>query len=165
MCAFHRHKDESKLAVSLRVDVPEVNNWFLRNPPNPSAGDFMALVIAPAAEPIPITTAAARPGKVRALGASFIDGQGSALEGLSIQACDRPLNVFTLAELDKPEASWRPCHLVTNYHCRGYLKARVGHKFAERGIGSAMREITYEKFSCHISCCSSKLGRPLGPDP
>lgn len=98
----------------------------------------MALIIAPAAEPIPITTATGS-RKVRALGPSFIDGQGTTLEGLPIQAGDCPLNVFALAELDKSETSWSPCHLVPDHHCRGYSKTRSGHKFAERGIGSAMR--------------------------
>jgi len=67
------------------------------------------------------------------------------------------LKVFALAELDKAEASWRPCHLVANHHCRGYLKTRVGHKFAERRIGSAMGQITYEKFSSHVFLYSSKV--------
>jgi len=99
-----------------------------------------ALIIAPAAEPIPIaaTTAAPGAGKVRALGTSFIDGQGTALEGLSIQASDGPLNVFAIAELDKAEASWSPCHLVANYDGRGHLESCTGYEFAERRIGSTM---------------------------
>jgi len=98
----------------------------------------MTLIIASTAEPVPITTAAGS-RKIRALGASFIDGQGTALEGLSIQARDCPLDVFAIAELDEAETSRRSCHLVANYHCRGHLKASIGYKLAERRIGRAMR--------------------------
>jgi hypothetical protein len=99
----------------------------------------MTLIVAPTAELVPITTAAtAGSRKIRALGARFINSQATAIEGLSIQPRDCALNVFALAKLDKTEPSRRPSHLVANHHCRSYLKACVGYKFAERRIGSAM---------------------------
>ena len=93
-----------------------------------------ALVISPAAA----ATAPSGAREVRARRPSFVDCQGTALEGLPIQACDCPLNVFALGEFDKTEPAWRPCHLVADHHCGSYLKARIGYKFAERGVGRAM---------------------------
>jgi hypothetical protein len=99
------------------------------------------LIISPPPEVISAAAAAAAaagPGEVCALGASFIDGQGAALQGLAIQAGDRALNVFAFAKLDKTESSGSPRHLVADHHCRGYLKTRVGDKLAKRGIGGAV---------------------------
>ena len=93
------------------------------------------LVISPAAEAIPATTVAG--ARVRAR-TSFIDGQGTSLKGLPIQACNCPLSVFAIAEFDKTEPSWRPSHLVADHHSGSYLKARLGYKFAECRIGGAM---------------------------
>jgi hypothetical protein len=122
---------------------------FLRRLCRTPAENSPILIISPAPEAIPAATSAG-PRKVGALGTSFIDGQGTALEGLSIQAGDCPLNVFAIAKLDKTEPARGPCHLVANHHSRGHLKARVGDKFAERRIGGAMGQITYKKFSSHI---------------
>jgi len=112
----------------------------LRKAAELSAGRFPALIISPAAEAIATATPAPAAGarKVVARRPSFIDGQGTALEGMSVQPCDGALNVFAIAEFDKAEASWRPCHLVANHHCRGHLKACIGYKFAERRVGRAM---------------------------
>ena len=115
--------------------IQSATGWFFGGPPGLSPGNFPTLVISPAAEAIPATTPTR---EVRALRPSFIDGQGTTLKGLPIQACDCPLSIFAISEFHKTEPSWRPCHLVTDYHCRGYLKARIGYKFAERRIGSAM---------------------------
>ena len=105
-------------------------------PGNPLARNFPSLVIASAAEVIPATTAGA--GEIIARGARFVNGQRPAIERLTIQAGDCPLNVFAIAELDKPETARRPCHLVANYHGRGHLKARVGYKFAKDCVGGAV---------------------------
>ena len=84
------------------------------------------------------TTATAGAGEIRAWGASFIDCQRPAFERLPIQACDCTLNILAFAELDKAETARRPCHLVSNHHGRGHLKARVGYKFAKSCIGGAV---------------------------
>src|SRR5208337_5069540 len=99
--------------------------------PGLSPGNFPTLVIAPAAEAIPATTPTGAM-EVRARRPGYIDGQGTSLKGLPIQACDCPLSIFAITEFDKTEPSWRPCHLVADHHCRGHLKARIGYKFAER---------------------------------
>jgi hypothetical protein len=119
--------------------------WYLKTltsleihaPKHSPTGNLTTLIISPAPEVIPAATPA-RARKVRTLGTSFIDGQGTALEGLSIQARDCLLKVLAIAELDKAETSGRPCHLVANHHSRGHLKARIGYEFAERRIGRAM---------------------------
>jgi len=115
-------------------------SMVLQKPADSSCRRVPALIISPAAAEATATTTTTTAGarEVRARRPSFIDGQGTALEGLSIQPCDCLLNVFALAEFDKAEASWRPCHLVANHHRRGHLKARAGYKLAERRIGSAM---------------------------
>jgi hypothetical protein len=106
---------------------------------NPSARNFLTLVISSAAEVIPATTTAATgAGEVCAWGASFIDGQGPAIKGLSIQACDCALNILAIAELNEAEAARRPCHLVANHDGGGHLKARAGYEFVETCIGGAM---------------------------
>jgi hypothetical protein len=116
---------------------PKQQSIVLRKAAELPAGKFPALIISSPPEVISAATVAGS-AEVRALGTSFIDGQGTALEGLPIQPCDCALNVFALAKLDKAKASWSTCHLVANHHCRGHLKARAGYKFAERRIGSAM---------------------------
>jgi len=105
--------------------------------PDPSVGSSVTLIVAPAPEAISAGTPA-RAREVRALRTRFIDGQGAALEGLSIQPRDCALNVFALAKLDKTEPSRGPSHLIANHHGRGHSKARIGYKFAERRVGSAM---------------------------
>ncbi len=105
----------------------------------PPARNFLTLIISSAAEVIPATTATtAGAGEICARGASFIDGQRPAIERLSIQAGDCPLNILAFAEFDKAEAARRPCHLVANHHGGGHLKARIGYKFGKSCIGRAM---------------------------
>jgi hypothetical protein len=113
-----------------------------RKPADSSGGKFPALIISPPPEVVSAasaTAAAAGSGEVRALGTSFIDGQRTALEGLSIQPGDSPLDVFAFTKLDETESPRGPGHLVANHHGRGDLKTGIRHKFAQRGIGSAVR--------------------------
>ena len=110
---------------------------LFENPARTVYGKLPDLIISPAAGAIPATIPT-RAREVRALRPSFVDGQGTSLQGLPVQACDCPLNVFAIAEFDKTKPSWRPCHLVANDQCRGHLKARIGYKFAERRISRAM---------------------------
>ena len=74
------------------------------------------LVISSAAEVFPATPTTAGAGEICALRASFIDSQRPALERLSIQAGDGPLNILAFAEFDKAESPRCPCHLVPNHH-------------------------------------------------
>jgi hypothetical protein len=113
-----------------------------KKPAASSGGKFPALIISPPPEVVSsaaAATTAAGSGEVRALGTSFIDGQGTTLEGLSIQPGDGPLNVFAFTKLDETESPRGPCHLVANHHGRGDLKTRIRHEFAQRGIGGAVR--------------------------
>ena len=110
---------------------------FFAGPPAWLRETVPTLVISPAAEAIPAVTPAGT-SEVRARRPSFVDGQGTSLKGQPIQACDCALSIFAIAEFDKTEPSRRPCHLVSDHHCRGHLKARIDYKFAERRIGSAM---------------------------
>jgi hypothetical protein len=103
------------------------------------AEDFQALIISPLSESVSVSAAGTRSGKVRPLWASLIDGQGTALQGLSVQSGNCPLKVFAITKFDKTETPRASGHLVAYHNCGGYLEARVGHKFAERGIGGAMR--------------------------
>jgi len=121
------------------LGVRHKERWMvLQKAADASAGKFPASIIPPPPEVISAATTASGAREVRAWRPSLVDGQGTALEGLSIQPCDGALNVFAIAEFDKAEASWRPCHLVANHHRRGHLKACIGYKFAERRVGSVL---------------------------
>ena len=55
------------------------------------------------------------PRKARALWASLVDSQRSALEGLTIQAPDRPLQVLAFGQFDEAESPRLTRFLVSNY--------------------------------------------------
>ena len=110
------------------------------------------LIVSPAPEVVPpAASAAGARREVRALGASLIDGQWSAIEGLSIQACDCPLEIFAIAQLDKAKALRSSCHFISNHDRRGHLKSGIGYELSQRRVRRAVRQIAYEKFSRHIS--------------
>lgn len=101
--------------------------------------DSQALIISPPSEVVSVAAAGMRSGKVRPPRVSFIDGQGTSLQGLPIQPGNCPLNVFSIAKLDKSETLGGSGYLVAHHNCGGHLETRVGHKIAKRGIGGAMR--------------------------
>jgi hypothetical protein len=84
------------------------------------------------------------------LGASFVDGQRSALEALTVESADGTLRVFTFYQLDKSESAWLAADFVTNHHGRGHTKTGIRHELAERTVSSAMRQIPYIKLSHSI---------------
>jgi len=91
---------------------------LFKNPPEMSAEDLEFLVISTTTELIPVTaaaTTAARPREVVPGGTSFINSQGTAFQGLSIQPSDSALHVFAFSEFDETEPSRGPGHLVANY--------------------------------------------------
>ena len=104
--------------------------------------DGLKLVISSAAEVVAATTATtattAGTGEICTWGASFIDGQGTAIERLAIQAGNCPLNILAVGELHKSEATGRPRHLVANDHGGSHLKARIGYEFIQPLIRGAV---------------------------
>jgi hypothetical protein len=124
------------------------------------------LVIAPAAVPAPFAASsptcpstATAPIAARStassreagpLGASFVDGQRSAFEALTVESADGTLRVFTFYQLDKSESAWLAADFVANHHGRGYTKTGIRHELAERTVSSAMRQIPYIKLSHSI---------------
>src|SRR6516164_8125330 len=65
---------------------------------------------------VPVSSAPTTlPREARTLRASLVDSQGTALEGLTIQAPDRPLQVFAFGQFDEAESSRLPRHLVSNH--------------------------------------------------
>jgi hypothetical protein len=112
--------------------------------------DSQALIISTPSRAVSVA-ACTRSGEVRTLRASFIDGQGTAFQGLSIQPGNCPPNAFAIAKFNKSETSGGSGYLVAHHSCGGYLETRVGRKFAEQGIGGALWQIAYEKFGRHIS--------------
>lgn len=122
--------------------------------------DVLKLVISSAAEVVAATTATtastAGTGEICAWRASFIDGQGTAVERLAVQASNCPLNILTVGELHKSEATGRPCHLIANDHGGSHLEARIGYKFIQPLIGRAVGQVSYKKFCCHMILYSSR---------
>src|SRR5579864_1560442 len=110
----------------------------------------LRLVVSPAVVAIAVTSAAAVSAKARALGASLIDGQSTALEGLAIQPGNGAREVFTFGQLDEAKSPRLTGQLVLDDHGRGHLKPRCGHKFVETGVSGGMRKITYVQFRSHL---------------
>ena len=103
--------------------------------------DGLKLVVSSAAEVVAATTTAATTAGTReicAWGASFIDGQGTAIECLAIQPGNRPLNILAIGELHKSETPGRPCHFVADHHGGSHLKACIGYEFIQPLIGGAV---------------------------
>jgi len=82
--------------------------------------------------------AALRSAKARALRLRFIHGQRPAIHGLTVQAGNSPLEVFTLRQFDKAKSPRCSRQLVANHHRGGYLKAGIDHEFVKLGVGDAM---------------------------